>query len=224
MNLNKLSRWFERSLNDFLGIFFTVITSCRDTKMLNHTAESGNYVIDPDGEGGLPPFDVTCDMNGKNGVGVTVRSVTIVRTEHWWMDATLGDVTHVTFITQERVCLSWRVSSKSPYAASSLSSISVLVQSCFTITIHTDGGCHMLLLKWPTGAEHLPVGSAHAVWPTRLQIPVMVVAVMQTTRYSVKTAVSSLTKHIFLWNSSSLGILAPAKQATTHCESWSAME
>ena len=35
---------------------------------------SGNYVIDPDGTGGLAPFTVYCDMSGKNGVGVTVIS------------------------------------------------------------------------------------------------------------------------------------------------------
>ena len=35
---------------------------------------SGNYVIDPDGEGGLAPFTVYCDMRAKNGVGVTVIS------------------------------------------------------------------------------------------------------------------------------------------------------
>jgi len=35
---------------------------------------SGNYVIDPDGEGGLAPFSVFCDMTDKNGVGVTVIS------------------------------------------------------------------------------------------------------------------------------------------------------
>ena len=35
---------------------------------------SGNYVIDPDCEGGLAPFTVYCDMIGKNGVGVTVIS------------------------------------------------------------------------------------------------------------------------------------------------------
>ena len=33
---------------------------------------SGNYVIDPDGEGGLAPFTAYCDMSNKNGVGVTV--------------------------------------------------------------------------------------------------------------------------------------------------------
>ena len=39
-----------------------------------HSGEWKQYVIDPDGEGGLPPFNVTCDMNDKNGVGVTVIS------------------------------------------------------------------------------------------------------------------------------------------------------
>ena len=38
------------------------------------TVESGGYVIDPDGDGGLPPFNVTCNMTEKNGVGVTVIS------------------------------------------------------------------------------------------------------------------------------------------------------
>ena len=36
--------------------------------------ENGTYVIDPDGEGDVPPYKVTCDMTGKNGVGVTVIS------------------------------------------------------------------------------------------------------------------------------------------------------
>ena len=35
---------------------------------------SGSYVIDPDGEGGLAPFTVFCDMIDKNGIGVTVVS------------------------------------------------------------------------------------------------------------------------------------------------------
>ena len=35
---------------------------------------SGNYVIDPDGEGGQASFSVYCDMTDKNGVGVTVIS------------------------------------------------------------------------------------------------------------------------------------------------------
>ena len=35
---------------------------------------SRNYVIDPDGAGGLAPFTVYCDMSDKSGVGVTVVS------------------------------------------------------------------------------------------------------------------------------------------------------
>ena len=35
---------------------------------------SGNYVIDPDGSGGLGSFTVYCDMSDKNGVGVTAIS------------------------------------------------------------------------------------------------------------------------------------------------------
>ena len=38
------------------------------------SSKSGNYVIDPDGEGGLAPFTVFCDMTDKSGVGVTVIS------------------------------------------------------------------------------------------------------------------------------------------------------
>ena len=43
-------------------------------KELNPGTESGNYIIDPDGHGALLPFNVTCDMTDKNGVGVTVIS------------------------------------------------------------------------------------------------------------------------------------------------------
>ena len=39
-----------------------------------HFASSKNYVIDPDGPGGVTPFPVYCDMEDKNGVGVTVIS------------------------------------------------------------------------------------------------------------------------------------------------------
>ena len=48
--------------------------SCSDLKKLDPAAENGAYVIDPDGEGDVPPYNVTCDMTDKNGVGVTVVS------------------------------------------------------------------------------------------------------------------------------------------------------
>ena len=48
--------------------------SCSYLNKGDPTTESGNYNIDPDGEGDLEPFSVYCDMTNKNGVGVTVIS------------------------------------------------------------------------------------------------------------------------------------------------------
>ena len=48
--------------------------SCADFKNSDPKASSGRYVIDPDGKKVLSPFTVYCDMNDKNGVGVTVVS------------------------------------------------------------------------------------------------------------------------------------------------------
>ena len=47
--------------------------SCSEVKKYISSV-SGNYVIDPDGEGGLAPFPVFCDMTDKSGVGMTVIS------------------------------------------------------------------------------------------------------------------------------------------------------
>ena len=47
--------------------------SCSVIKKYTSSA-SGNYVIDPDGAGGVAPFTVYCDMSDKNGAGVTVIS------------------------------------------------------------------------------------------------------------------------------------------------------
>ncbi|XP_067031074.1 uncharacterized protein [Acropora muricata] len=48
--------------------------SCSSIKTGRRGSPSGNYVIDPDGEGGVAPFQVYCDMRDKGGVGVTVIS------------------------------------------------------------------------------------------------------------------------------------------------------
>ena len=47
-------------------------STCSHLKEARSSAVSGNYVIDPDGEGGEDPFRVYCNMTDKNGVGVTV--------------------------------------------------------------------------------------------------------------------------------------------------------
>jgi len=48
--------------------------SCSRIKSGLSGSSSGNYMIDPDGNGGVTPFSVFCDMRDKGGVGVTVIS------------------------------------------------------------------------------------------------------------------------------------------------------
>ena len=48
--------------------------SCSHLKELNPAVDSGTYLIDPDGKRSLAPFNVTCNMTDKNGVGVTIIS------------------------------------------------------------------------------------------------------------------------------------------------------
>ena len=48
--------------------------SCSSIKSGHSGSSSGNYIIDPDGKGGVAPFSVYCDMSDKAGVGVTVIS------------------------------------------------------------------------------------------------------------------------------------------------------
>ena len=48
--------------------------SCSSIKSGRSGGSSGNYIIDPDGKGGVAPFSVYCDMSDKRGVGVTVIS------------------------------------------------------------------------------------------------------------------------------------------------------
>ena len=49
--------------------------SCsKNIKLKCSEKPSGNYIIDPDGKGGVAPFSVYCDMSDKGGVGVTVIS------------------------------------------------------------------------------------------------------------------------------------------------------
>ena len=49
-------------------------SSCSRIKSGSSGSSSGNYMIDPDGKGGVAPFRVYCDMSDKGGVGVTVIS------------------------------------------------------------------------------------------------------------------------------------------------------
>ena len=58
--------------DQFLPFCFQGNKTCSQIKLCN--LPSGSYVIDPDGEGGVKPFKVYCNMTDKGGVGVTVVS------------------------------------------------------------------------------------------------------------------------------------------------------
>ena len=65
--------WFITNPGYFQSL--NLAKSCSNLKKIRPRAESGSYVIDPDGEGGLlPMYDVICDMTDKNGVGVALIS------------------------------------------------------------------------------------------------------------------------------------------------------
>ena len=61
------------SIEATIRINSPIITSCSVIRK-HVSSANGNYVIDPDGDGGLAPFTVYCDMSDLNGVGVTVIS------------------------------------------------------------------------------------------------------------------------------------------------------
>ena len=62
-------------MSNFLSsVSSALLKSCSDLKKLDPNAKTGPYLIDPDGDGGLSAFNVTCDMSDKDGVGVTVIS------------------------------------------------------------------------------------------------------------------------------------------------------
>ena len=56
------------------SIIEVILKSCSSIKSGRSGSSSGNFIIDPDGKGGVAPFSVYCDMSDKGGVGVTVIS------------------------------------------------------------------------------------------------------------------------------------------------------
>ena len=129
--------------------------------------------------------------------------VMTARTEHWWMGVILLGVTHETFITPERVCLSWRVSQTSLHTANNLSSTSVFTQGCCLMPLILMGGGYPVIPKlWLTGEEHLLIArNAHAAGTTLVG---NVAIVTKMTQNGVRTAASSLINRLSQSESSDL--------------------
>ena len=68
-----VARNSQRSI-EVTSVLEVLFSSCSRIKSGLSGSSSGNYMIDPDGKGGVAPFRVYCDMSDKGGVGVTVIS------------------------------------------------------------------------------------------------------------------------------------------------------
>ena len=64
----------QRSLEATTVVEVIPVSSCSNIKSGSSGSPSGDYMIDPDGEGGVTPFSVYCDMSDKGRVVVTVIS------------------------------------------------------------------------------------------------------------------------------------------------------
>ena len=71
----------QRSI-EATSVVEVIPVSCSSIKSGRGGSLSGNYMIDPDGEGSVTPFSVYCDMGDKGGVGVTVISHDSERRTH----------------------------------------------------------------------------------------------------------------------------------------------
>ena len=77
-----IARNFHRSVKASTSLEVLKSISCSEIKSSSKETPSGNYMIDPDGKGGVTPFSVYCDMTDKGGVGVTVISHDSERRTH----------------------------------------------------------------------------------------------------------------------------------------------
>ena len=77
-----IARNFHRFVTATTVLEVRILTSCSDIKTHYGGTSSGTYMIDPDGKGGLTPFNVYCDMSDKGGVGMTVISHDSERRTH----------------------------------------------------------------------------------------------------------------------------------------------
>ena len=69
-----VARNYRRTIEATSIVEVLTSASCSSLKSGNSAISSGYYKIDPDGKGGVNPFQVYCDMRDKGGVGVTVIS------------------------------------------------------------------------------------------------------------------------------------------------------
>ena len=103
--------------------------SCSSIKSGRSGSSSDNYIIDPDGKGGVTPSSVYCDMSGKGGVGVTVISHDSESRTHVGNipGCVVQVVTVKMWLTLELAPLSWQHLLESRRTVNSLSSFNAIM-------------------------------------------------------------------------------------------------
>ena len=118
------------------------------------SSSSGNYVSDPDGEGGLAPFTVHCDMRDKSGVGVTVishNSESRILVDGYDGD---GDGDYSRSIRYSGANLSQLASLTN--TVNSSSNMNATALDCGFTGFLLVGGCHVILTRCRTGGGASP--------------------------------------------------------------------
>ena len=124
--------------------------SCGSIKAGHSGSSSGNYIIDPDGKGGVTPFSVYCDMSDKGGVGVTVISHDSESRTHVVHIPGCGVTpecyccyTEKMYLTLELAQLNWRHSLESHKPVNSLLNLNATMMLPLYQT-RLPGGCHVM--------------------------------------------------------------------------------
>ena len=125
-----IARNIHRFVTATTVLEFRKPTSCSDIKTHSGGKSSGTYMIDPDGKGGVTPFNVYCDMGDKGGIGVTVISHDCERRTQLAtiLDVVVAGVTVKMCDTLKLSPLSWQHSHESHRTVNSLLSL------CATMT------------------------------------------------------------------------------------------
>ena len=121
-----IARNIHRFVTATTVLEFRKPTSCSDIKTHSGGKSSGTYMIDPDGKGGVTPFNVYCDMGDKGGIGVTVISHDSERRTQLAtiLDVVVAGVTVKMCDTLKLAPLSWQHSHESHRTVNSLLSLS----------------------------------------------------------------------------------------------------
>jgi len=158
-----IARNFHRSVKASTSLEVRKPISCSEIKSSNKEIPSGNYMIDPDGNGGVTPFSVYCDMSDKGGVGVTVishdsESRTHLGPNRCGSEGCYSKDVRYTGVSTAQLAALTQVSQNCKQFIKFECNNEICLLSQVML-----GGCHVMEHRWTTGEElQIMTGCAHA--------------------------------------------------------------